>query len=323
MTLNLLNKYETAKGLAPMPFLTLKHLKRRCVMAHQQLSFNSLKIKPENGCMVVGCGKKHEARGYCTRHYKQLRKHGVIVSNEQKICSVIGCTGKYKAKGYCSRHYSKALRLMEVGVTKKTCMVSNCDGFCESMGYCSKHYAQIKTHGKILNRTTKDPNEFIFSENTCMVIIYNLMCEKIAIAIIDRSDFSLIKDIKWSLANGYARSGNMYMHNVILGNTPTGLTPDHKNRNRLDNRKSNLRFCTVAENLRNSGAGKNNTSGFKGVSWVKRDMVWRARIFVDNKELNCGHFDNKIEAAKAYNVAASRHFGEFACLNQIPQKGDT
>jgi hypothetical protein len=84
----------------------------------------------------------------------------------------------------------------------------------------------------------------------------------------------------------------------------------------LNNHKSNLRECTHAENTRNrQRMNKNNTSGLKGVFWIKNASLWRAQIKVDRKIIYLGYFKDKIKAAFAYNEAATKYHGEFASFN--------
>ena len=92
---------------------------------------------------------------------------------------------------------------------------------------------------------------------------------------------------------------------------------DHKNRNPLHNHKSNFRFCTHKENLRNCGKHKDNTSGFKGVTWNKANRRWTAQIGVDGKNIHLGDFKRKIKAAIAYNIGATKYHKEFAYLNEV------
>ena len=89
------------------------------------------------------------------------------------------------------------------------------------------------------------------------------------------------------------------------------------NGNGLDNRKANLRICSNSQNQANRGVGKNNTSGFKGVWFDNRVLRWRAAIQVLKKRIQLGKFDLKEDAARAYNKAATKYFGEFALLNRI------
>ncbi len=110
----------------------------------------------------------------------------------------------------------------------------------------------------------------------------------------------------------------IFMHRVIL-NTPAGLFTDHIDRNTLNNQRKNLRICSTSQNSMNSKMKKNNTSGFKGVDFHKRNKRWRVTIQLNEKRYFIGNFKNKIEAAQSYNEAALKYHGEFACLNSIPQ----
>jgi hypothetical protein len=92
---------------------------------------------------------------------------------------------------------------------------------------------------------------------------------------------------------------------------------DHGNMNVLDNRKSNLRKCTIQQNACNREKPKHNTSGYKGVYWEKGLKKWRSAIRLNNKKIHIGCYEIKIEAAKAYNKKAKELFGEFARLNEI------
>jgi len=116
------------------------------------------------------------------------------------------------------------------------------------------------------------------------------------------------------------RTGGHYMHTEVarLMGFPPELIPDHKNENGLDNQRENLRPATKSQNMMNRGLDRNNKSGFKGVCWYKARGKWICYITVMNRRLHLGYFDDKIEAAKAYNAAAKKHFGEFAWLNLIP-----
>lgn len=151
------------------------------------------------------------------------------------------------------------------------------------------------------------------------------------VAIVDDDLYPLLARYKWR-AHGPDRYGNVYasrtekkrkvfMHRQILGisDEPTSVMCDHINGDTLDNRRSNLRLATGAQNSRNRKLQTNNSSGFKGVSWNEHSRRWRAQICVNRKRMVLGHFDDPKEAARAYNVAAKKHHREFACLNDVEE----
>jgi hypothetical protein len=90
------------------------------------------------------------------------------------------------------------------------------------------------------------------------------------------------------------------------------LQVDHVNRIKTDNRISNLRLATNSQNKYNIGKRSTNTSGYKGVSLVKKTGKWFAKICVDGKQIGLGHFITPEEAHAAYCAAATKYHGEFA-----------
>jgi hypothetical protein len=105
------------------------------------------------------------------------------------------------------------------------------------------------------------------------------------------------------------------MHRQIV-NPPDDLLVDHHNHNGLDNRRFNLRLATDSTNQQNARKRiTKTTSRFKGVDFVKATGKWRARIAVNGRRLFLGSFDSELEAALAYDAAARKYFGEYACLN--------
>lgn len=105
------------------------------------------------------------------------------------------------------------------------------------------------------------------------------------------------------------------MHILIL-NHPS-LEIDHKNLNGLDNRRLNLRPATPSQNQRNSTTSRGNKSGYKGVSFYKREAKWGAMSKNNGKAKWLGYFDSAIEAAKAYNDFVKKIEPEFARLNRV------
>jgi hypothetical protein len=109
-----------------------------------------------------------------------------------------------------------------------------------------------------------------------------------------------------------------YVHRLVgmhhMQNPNAHPLMDHRNRQPSNNHADNLRFCTHSDN----GANRTSTCGtsrFKGVSWNKRTRHWIAYIRKDRKLHNLGTFAIEEDAARAYDAAATRLFGEFALLN--------
>jgi hypothetical protein len=103
------------------------------------------------------------------------------------------------------------------------------------------------------------------------------------------------------------------MHRLILG-TPKGQI-DHENRDRLDNRRANLRVCTTQQNNRNISMRKDNTSGYKGVFLDKTTGHWRPIVYVDGKPKTFGQYEKKHHAVLAYDMWATFFHGEYASTN--------
>lgn len=143
---------------------------------------------------------------------------------------------------------------------------------------------------------------------------------------VDDEGFEELSKYKWSFDGQYCareekmvnskRGKKVYLHRQIMG-YPLGKQIDHINLNKLDNRRENLRICTLEQQILNTNPNKRNKSGFKGVSWNKLRNKWHAQLSIDKKSIYIGYFSTVQEAAKAYNETALKYHGEFARLNQI------
>lgn len=147
--------------------------------------------------------------------------------------------------------------------------------------------------------------------------------------LVDDADYENLNKYKWHFNdNGYAVRSQHYqldginknktikMHRAIMG-YPEKMMVDHINRDKLDNRRENLRVCTRSQNLMNMNSHRGTTSKYKGVSASGRGRPWIAKICKDRKQKFIGHFDTERDAAIAYNKMAIEWFGPFANLNQV------
>jgi len=149
-------------------------------------------------------------------------------------------------------------------------------------------------------------------------------------AIVDPDDYYWLSEYKWSayggacnkfyaLRKGPRRNGKrrklIRMHREVA-NTPDGLECDHINGDGLDNRKANLRSVTHMQNCWNlRKSSRVGYSKYKGITFHKREQKWGAKICVDGQHISLGRFKEEIEAAKAYDKAAKKYFGQYANLN--------
>ena len=139
------------------------------------------------------------------------------------------------------------------------------------------------------------------------------------VAIVDDEWYPLLSQYKWHLTTkGYVersiKPGHGVMMHRVVNMTPPGLITDHVNGNKLDNRASNLRACTNAENTQ-SRKHKSGKSGFIGVSEIPSSGRWQVSICHNYKSVYIGSFDKAEDAARAYDVKARELHGEFAKQN--------
>lgn len=152
------------------------------------------------------------------------------------------------------------------------------------------------------------------------------------VALVDAADYEWLSQWRWSYGKrGYAyrrlsrtidaHQHAIYMHHDVLP-VPAGMQVDHKNHNKLDNRRANLRLATQHQQARNQPPRRGvHTSRFKGVSRHVQSSRWRARIRIDGHQISGGLFINEEDAARAYDAMAREHFGEFAWLNFPDEQG--
>lgn len=142
-------------------------------------------------------------------------------------------------------------------------------------------------------------------------------------AVVSDVDFAWVNQWKWHAVKVgrtyYAarriKSHTRYLHQEIANRM--GLCRvDHKNRDGLDNRRSQLRPASAAENAQNRRKRLQCSSRFKGV-WLRKSGRWGAAIMPNYRQIYLGEFESEVEAARAYDRAACQYYGRFAMLNNV------
>lgn len=145
----------------------------------------------------------------------------------------------------------------------------------------------------------------------CLIPLRNRAGDVRAYAIVDPQDFDWLSEWSWSLTDrGYVKRSErtddgrtivFRMHREIMGLDHGDLTTevDHKNRNRLDNRRSNLRISTRLQNCCNRGSDGRSRSGFRNVYWVEKMGKWRAKPRFRGRDHHLGYFLDLGDAAEA------------------------
>ncbi len=146
--------------------------------------------------------------------------------------------------------------------------------------------------------------------------------------LVDREDLERVNRYTWRLEHfnrkSYARctmrtngkNTKARLHRFILG-AKAGDVVDHINGDTLDNRKSNLRYCTLSESAKNRVKNKTSKNKYKGVRKEPNCSRWCAFISINSKKTYLGIFKTEEAAAKAYNIAAKNNYKQFAKLNEV------
>ncbi len=193
------------------------------------------------------------------------------------------------------------------------CKVERCNNRGGLRGYCKRHYYQLKRNGKSFI-TSREQEIFLDPIDPSIAYIEIIHNNDVAnLAIIDASDIDKVAKYFWNISAGYVIStnGRIRLHRLVLGFPDSDI--DHRNRNRLDNRKLNLRICTSQQNSFNREGSSKRISKYKGVSRI--DNGWIAKIVLNRESKYLGYFNNEEDAARAYDRAAIRYHGDFAYTN--------
>jgi len=137
-----------------------------------------------------------------------------------------------------------------------------------------------------------------------------------AYAQIDVADAEWANQWTWRLGSrGYAVRAEgwqstyrmFYLHRELLGLVfGDDRQGDHISRDRLDNRRMNLRIVTKAQQQQNQPGHRDASSRYRGVSWNKRSGKWQASIRPNHKTVHLGYYASEVEAAEVARAARAR-----------------
>lgn len=274
----------------------------------------------------------------CKCGTKKAIKYGVLVSGKTKSCRPCTFIRRYddiygKVFGdylVTSNAYKKDYNNGKYIFVKCKCMVCGKEGFeipvsrliSGESTMCQKCAAinNFKKATEVQRNRRLNQITYVFDGDICKINISN------NIVLIDKDDYKFVKDYVWRVMGGYVYTGHkkesnlISMHRLVMEKNGFTIEDnkqiDHVNRNKTDNRKSNLKIVTASENLQNRGRFRNNTSGTKGVTYV--GGYWRATIGYDNKKHTVGNYKTKDEAINA-RVNAENNVFEY--VNTLKKEG--
>lgn len=184
-------------------------------------------------------------------------------------------------------------------VVRARCLMSNHTRSCGCF--------QKEQVSKTVRKTKKKYNEYRVENETVYVKLTNSDLEMVC----DSEDWEGLKLYCWRLGSaGYAvsrKNGKPIFFHAQVIDCSKGRVRDHINRNKLDNRKSNLRIVDYQANIINSGKNICNTSGVKGVGFEKRRKKWYAKMIFSGKHIWLGYFDDFESAVKARREAEEKY----------------
>lgn len=211
-------------------------------------------------------------------------------------------------------HYVQWLCKCECGNTTIVRAISLTSEITKSCGCLSKEIAHTQAI-----KNFKKQNSFEICDR--YVTMYTLKNEPFYI---DLEDFDKVKSICWwRRKDGYIlgrlNGKTIRLHRYVT-NCPSEYEVDHRNHDKSDNRKENLRIVTRSQNSMNKGLQSNNTSGVTGVCWDTHYQKWVAQIRLNNKNIRLGSFENFDDAIKVRQEAEEKYFGEYSYKNSQKHK---
>jgi hypothetical protein len=104
----------------------------------------------------------------------------------------------------------------------------------------------------------------------------------------------------------HGRRHSLRLHRVILGVTDPAIHVDHKDRDRLNNQRDNLRILSLPQNSQNLSP-RSGTSVYRGVGWWSARERWKAAVKLNQKQYHLGYFEVELDAARAAEAFRRKH----------------
>lgn len=266
--------------------------------------------------MMKNILKKEEVYNYIisTNSVKELVEK--IGCSKDKIIDYIKNNNLYEI--YCKQYNIKYNEnyLLHCCICDSTKQVKTFKG----NPYCKKHFNHMYRYGKIIDKTIYDKNdiEYDYKNNIAYIILRDKYQNINGKAIIDIEDVDKIKQYKWYLSFGYPvtkgidKNTGIDISNVIFNDYDKIY--DHIDKNRLNNKKSNLRVVNQHQNIMNMGKKYTNSSGVTGVAkkLTKNGIKWYANITYNYKSIWLGCYDTFDEAVLARLKGEAEYFKNYS-----------
>lgn len=197
---------------------------------------------------------------------------------------------------------------------------------------CNKHQQQIFKYGHPLDnnpRTVNDLNDYNIYGNIVYFNIYNRNCMWVGNFIVDLADIELVKYHKWRYGHNHIITGSgtniRELSHIILGiprEQDSTTIVDYINGITGDNRRCNLRICTLAQNALNKYHMSNNTTGqgLIGIAYDSTRNRYTPEIRFGYQRLHLGRYRTIEEAAYVRLIAEKYLFKEYTNQEQIARK---
>ncbi len=187
----------------------------------------------------------------------------------------------------------------------------------------SKVYKYLEVQKTVESYHKKTPNEVIVCEDYCKFVTRDNQGSVTGEFIVDDEDVSRVISYKWQLSSqGYIqnRNENLSLHRFIMDLDDATLVIDHKDRNRMNNRKTNLRVTLETHNNKNRSLGVNNKTGYIGVVYIAKQGKYRPQIDVDGERKYLGTYSSLEDALYNRLLAEKEYYGTFSPQKHLFEK---